>query len=46
MRYLLVTHTYLWTIDESPRLSRSARDLIESNENQLVLNRYGIERRW
>lgn len=38
MRYLLDTHAYLWTIDESPRLSRSAREVIESRENRLVLS--------
>lgn len=38
MTFLLDTHTYLWTIDESPRLSRTAVDLIESSETQLVLS--------
>ncbi|MFA6291630.1 MAG: type II toxin-antitoxin system VapC family toxin [Victivallales bacterium] len=28
--YLLDTHTYLWFISDDPRLSRSARKLIES----------------
>lgn len=38
MRFLLDTHTYLWTIDESPRVSHPALDLIESSENQLFLS--------
>lgn len=38
MRFLLDTHTYLWTINENPRLSSSAFELIESRESRLVLS--------
>ena len=34
MKYLLDTHTLLWFIDDDERLSRRARQLIESSGNE------------
>lgn len=38
MRCLLDTHTFLWAIDDSARLSRRAREVIEDDENDLFLS--------
>lgn len=38
MQYLIDTHAYLWTINDSPRLSHSARDAITNNDNQVFLS--------
>lgn len=38
MKYLLDTHTYLWAVNNSARLSRQARDIIDNNENELSLS--------
>jgi PIN domain nuclease of toxin-antitoxin system len=38
MRLLLDTHTVLWTMIGSPKLSRSARKLIESLENEAFVS--------
>ena len=37
MRLLLDTHTFLWFIDDSPRLSSNAKSLLES-DNDLLLS--------
>ena len=34
MNILLDTHTFLWFVDDNPRLSETARILIESNDSQ------------
>lgn len=38
MNILLDTHAFLWFVDDNPRLSQSARVLIESNESQPFLS--------
>jgi PIN domain nuclease of toxin-antitoxin system len=38
MNILLDTHTFLWFVDDSPRLSQSARVLIESENSQPFLS--------
>ncbi len=38
MRLLLDTHSFLWFIDDSPRLSTDARLLIEDPGNDLFLS--------
>lgn len=38
MRCLLDTHAFLWAVDDSPRLSSRAREVIEDVENELVLS--------
>lgn len=38
MNILLDTHTFLWFVDDNPRLSQPARVLIESNESQPFLS--------
>ena len=37
MRLLLDTHTFLWFIDDNPRLSSNAKSLLES-DNDLLLS--------
>jgi PIN domain nuclease of toxin-antitoxin system len=36
MKLLLNTHTFLWFIDDSPRLSASAKSLLESDDELLL----------
>jgi PIN domain nuclease of toxin-antitoxin system len=36
MKLLLDTHTFLWFIDDSPRLSASAKSLLESDAELLL----------
>lgn len=36
MKLLLDTHAFLWFIEDSPRLSSSARDLLESDSELLL----------
>lgn len=36
MRLLLDTHTFLWFIDDNPRLSSTAKSLLESDEDLLL----------
>ena len=38
MNILLDTHAFLWFVDDNPRLSQSARVLIESDESQPFLS--------
>lgn len=38
MHLLLDTHILLWAAIDSPRLSRTARDLLERSENQLAFS--------
>ena len=38
MNILLDTHAFLWFVDDNPRLSQSARVLIESSETQPFLS--------
>ena len=38
MNILLDTHTFLWFVDDNPRLSEPARVLIESGESQPFLS--------
>lgn len=38
MRVLLDTHTFLWFLDDSPRLSATARALIEDANNEVFLS--------
>lgn len=38
MNILLDTHTFLWFVDDNPRLSEPARVLIESDESQPFLS--------
>jgi len=38
MRLLLDTHSFLWFIDDSPRLSTAARHLIEDTGNEICLS--------
>jgi PIN domain nuclease of toxin-antitoxin system len=38
MKILLDTHAFLWFVDDSPRLSQSARVLIESEDSQPFLS--------
>ena len=36
MRLLLDTHTFLWFIDDNPRLSSNAKSLLESDNDFLL----------
>ena len=38
MKYLLDTHTLLWSIGQSHRLSTTARDLIRDRANEIVVS--------
>lgn len=38
MTILLDTHTFLWFIDDSPKLSQTAKTLIENSENDRILS--------
>ncbi|TGK15594.1 type II toxin-antitoxin system VapC family toxin [Leptospira fluminis] len=38
MRYLLDTHTLLWTIGDSKQLSRQAVEIIENQDNQIFVS--------
>lgn len=38
MRLLLDTHTFLWAVNDSPRLSQRAREEIENPGNELLLS--------
>jgi PIN domain nuclease of toxin-antitoxin system len=38
MNILLDTHTFLWFVDDNPRLSQTARVLIESEDSQPFLS--------
>jgi len=38
MNILLDTHTFLWFVDDNPRLSKPARVLIESDDSQPFLS--------
>jgi len=38
MRYLLDTHTLLWSIGQSHQLSTTARDLIRNRANEIVVS--------
>lgn len=41
MRLLLDTHTFLWFITDSPELSKVAKDILESPDNDLFLSYAG-----
>jgi len=36
MRYLLDTHTFIWWVEDSDRLSKSVRTIIEENEQVYI----------
>ena len=36
MKFLLDTHTFLWFIEDSPRLSAKAKNLLESDVDLLI----------
>ena len=38
MRILLDTHTFLWFIQDNPRLSAHAQELIEDQNNEILLS--------
>ena len=38
MKYLLDTHTFIWTIMESSKLSEKVRDIIENPENEIFVS--------
>lgn len=38
MRYLLDTHTFIWSITDPARLSTRVRDLIEDPDNDILLS--------
>ena len=38
MTYLLASHTLLWSIGQSHRLSSTARDLIRDRANKIVVS--------
>jgi PIN domain nuclease of toxin-antitoxin system len=38
MKLLLDTHTFLWFISDSPRLSERARSLVQDSSNQVFLS--------
>ena len=38
MRYLLDSHTLLWSIGQSHRLSSTARDLIRDRANEIAVS--------
>lgn len=38
MKFLLDTHTLVWTIAESNRLSQRARSIIENTENRILVS--------
>ncbi len=38
MRCFLDTHAFLWAVNDSPRLSFRAREIIEDGENELFLS--------
>ena len=38
MKLLLDTHAFLWGLQDSPRLSRAARDALSSAQNDLLLS--------
>jgi PIN domain nuclease of toxin-antitoxin system len=38
LKLLLDTHTFLWGLEDSPRLSAAARDALGSAENDLLLS--------
>lgn len=38
MRCLLDTHTFLWAVNDSPRLSHRAREVVEDEANELFLS--------
>ena len=38
MRLLLDTHVFLWTLDDSPKLSRSARELMTVPETECLVS--------
>ena len=38
MRYLLDTHTFLWWIDDDPRLSDRVRSIIRGADNEIVFS--------
>jgi PIN domain nuclease of toxin-antitoxin system len=42
MNILLDTHTFLWFVDDNPRLSQPARDLIETEDSQPFLSVAGL----
>lgn len=38
MRVLVDTHTFLWDLNDDPRSSRKARELLSSDEHELVFS--------
>ena len=42
MRFLLDTHTFIWFVTESPRLSDRAKQLIEDDYNEKLLSSASI----
>jgi PIN domain nuclease of toxin-antitoxin system len=38
MRLLIDTHTFIWYISDSPRLSTTARTLIDDEDNEILLS--------
>ena len=42
MKYLLDTHLLIWAAGDEPRLSRSARDLLEDEDNAVIFSAASI----
>ena len=42
MKYLLDTHTFLWWIADSPKISQGARDVIVDTRNEIFLSTASI----
>lgn len=38
MKYLLDTHILLWSVEDNPKLSKSARAIIENSDNTLLFS--------
>lgn len=38
MKYLLDTHILLWAVEDSPKLSQKARQIIDNPENELLFS--------
>lgn len=38
MKYLLDTHILLWAVEDNPKLSQKARQIIENTDNELLFS--------
>lgn len=38
MKYLLDTHILLWAVEDNPKLSQKARQIIDNPENELLFS--------